>query len=348
MSKWMIYGAYGFTGKLIAQEAMRRGLTPILAGRDPAATKALAQSLGLESRAFSCASADVVTENLQDVEVVLHCAGPFSHTSGPMLAGCIRSKTSYLDITGEIPVFESIHQQSDRLRETGIVAIPGVGFDVVPSDCLAAMLKEKLPGATHLALAFQSSGKISPGTAKTMIEGMAEDGAIRKDGKIQAVPTAFETRRIRFSKAERLAVTIPWGDVSTAYYSTGIPNIKVYTAMAPTMIRVMRSSRHFKKIVSLQSVQNGLKKIAGRLIAGPTEYDRTHLHCYLWGEVSTDEGQTQELRLRIPEAYALTALTALAATERVLKGDIPPGAKTPSQAFGARFILDFAGVKLID
>ncbi len=347
MSKWMIYGANGYTGKLIAHEAKRRGLSPIVAGRNAQAVESLARELGLEHRVFACERSQTICENLSGVDLVLHCAGPFSATSQPMLEACVKTKAHYLDITGEISVFENIHSQSDRLRQAGIVAIPGVGFDVVPTDGVALMLKEKLPEATSLALAFKSSGPVSAGTAKTAIEGLGHDGAIRRDGKIISVPTAFNVRKIRFNKSEELAVTIPWGDVSTAYYSTGIGNIQVYLRTKPSAVRIMKLTSQMQPLLALRPVQMALKKLAGHLATGPAEAERSELKCIVWGEVTAADGRRAELRIETPEAYALTVVTALAAVERVLSGKVSPGAFTPSRAFGAQFVLEFTGVKIL-
>src|SRR5580765_7458313 len=151
---WMIYGANGYTGRLAARLAKDSKLSPVLAGRHAEHIRPLARELGLESRVFDLDDPAVATANLQGVAAVLHCAGPFSATSRPMLTACLRATTHYLDITGEIPVFEDIHSREREIIEAGIIAIPGVGFDVVPTDCLAAMLKRELPSATHLKLAF--------------------------------------------------------------------------------------------------------------------------------------------------------------------------------------------------
>ena len=109
---WLIYGANGYTGELIAREAKKRGLNPILAGRNAAKVAALAQELGLEHRAFDLGSPIEIGSHLGGVALVLHCAGPFSATSAPMIAACIQAKAHYLDITCEISVFE--HAQTTR------------------------------------------------------------------------------------------------------------------------------------------------------------------------------------------------------------------------------------------
>ena len=171
--QWMIYGANGYTGELIAREAVNQGLKPILAGRSADKLIPLAEELGLESRAFSLDDVGHLTGELEGMDLVLHCAGPFSATAPPMIKACIASGTHYLDITGEIGVFEHAFTQHWMANEAGVVVCPGVGFDVIPTDCIAAYLIEALPDATHLALGFDSRSGMSPGTAKSSIEGLA-------------------------------------------------------------------------------------------------------------------------------------------------------------------------------
>ena len=235
---WMIYGANGYTGRLCAERAVARGLAPILAGRRGDAVARLAAELGLAHRAFALDDSTAVDEGLRDVELVLHCAGPFSATSRPMLDACVRAGSHYLDVTGEIAVFEAVHARTAELATAGVVAIPGVGFDVVPTDCLAASLAAALPNATRLELAFAGlGGGVSQGTAKTMVEGLPHGGAARIDGRIRVVPHAWKTRTISLGGKEREVVSIGWGDVSTAFHSTGIPNITTYTVLPRSALR---------------------------------------------------------------------------------------------------------------
>src|SRR5262245_9578732 len=169
-SKWLLYGANGYTGELIAREAVRRGLKPILAGRNTARIRALAKELGCEARAFSLGDQTATLIALQDVSAVLNCAGPFSATAGLMMQACLVSHVHYLDITGEIDVFELANKLGEKAQRARILLCPGVGFDVVPTDSVAAKLKEALPDATHLVLAFEGKGRPSVGTQKTLIE----------------------------------------------------------------------------------------------------------------------------------------------------------------------------------
>ena len=342
----LIYGAYGYTGELIVREAIAAGLRPVLAGRNPAALSALASRLGLEWRSAALDDAVALDAALAGMRVVLHCAGPFIHTSRPMADACFRAGVHYLDITGEIAVFEALAARSGAARDAGVTLLPGVGFDVVPSDCLAAHLARRLPSATHLALAFRSLGGVSRGTATTMAEGAGMGGAVRRGGQIVSVPPGWRARDVDFGDGRAtLAVTIPWGDVSTAYYSTGIPDIAVYMAMTPSMHRTLRLSRWIGPLLRAGPVRRRLVARAQARAPGPDEARREHGECRLWGEVRDASGATATARLVTPEGYTLTARTAVAAARRVLAGKIATGFLTPSQAFGADFILEQRNVR---
>ena len=337
---FLIYGANGYTGELIAREAVRRGLKPILAGRNAEKLEILAKELGLESRAFP-----LDRPRLDGVDAVLHCAGPFVHTSRPMVRACIDAGVHYLDITGEFKVFECIMAKNDAASRAGVTLIPGVGFDVVPTDCLAAMLAARLPGATELELAFYSPGaEISRGTLKTMIENISVGGVIRYEGKIVAVPAAFDAKEIPFSIEPRMAMTIPWGDVSTAFHSTGIPNIRVYTGASPKSVARMRRIRFFLPVLGIKPVKRLLQTFVNRR-TGPGVEQRTKGRTYLWGRVANASSEVT-MTMTTPEGYAFTVLSALAAVERLLASPKRPGSFTPSKFFGAEFVTTIEGVEL--
>lgn len=328
--KIMIYGANGYTGELIIEEALNKGLSPVLAGRNKIAIESLAKKHQLISRVFSLDSVTTVASNLQDIDVVIHCAGPFSATAEPMMQACIQSHTHYTDITGEIAVFELAQSLSAKATDANIVLCPGVGFDVIPTDCLASQLKQKMPDATHLALGFDSGSGMSPGTAKTSVEGLAQGGKIRKEGKIIQVPLAYKTRQIDFGNGSRNAITIPWGDVSTAYHSTGIPNIEVYFPISPRATKGIKRLNWIRWILSSKLVQNYMKNKVGSSAKGPDAKQREKLTTYLWGEVRNDQGKTVTARFETANGYRVTYLGAIEVALFLLENEVKSGAFTPS------------------
>jgi short subunit dehydrogenase-like uncharacterized protein len=261
-----------------------------------------------------------------------------------MADACLRTKTHYLDITGEATVIEALAARDREAREAGIMLLPCVGFDVVPSDCLAAHLKRRLPTATHLALGIQGMGRVSRGTATTMVENINRGGLVRRDGRLIPVPAAWKTREIDFGRGAVQATTIPWGDVATAFYSTGIPNIEVYAAMPGSLRRLMKWTRPFKALLGSRLVQGFLKKRIKRQPPGPSEEERERGKSFVWGEVKDDAGNKVVSRLSGPEGYTLTAHTALAIVGHVLAGNFSIGFQTPSKAYGANLILEIDGV----
>lgn len=342
---FLLYGAYGYTGRLVARHAVERGLRPVLAGRDAGQLRAVADELGLPHRAVGLDDPAALDAALADVPVVLHCAGPFSRTSRPMADACLRTGTHYLDVTGEIEVFEALARRGGEARDRGVMLLPGVGFDVVPSDCLAAHLKRRLPGAVRLSLAFQGlGGGLSRGTATTMAENAGRGGAVRRGGRIVPVPPAWKTREADFGEGPVTVTTIPWGDVSTAFHSTGIPDVEVYTRVPRSQRRLLRVSRHLGWLLGSAPVQALMRRAIRGRPAGPDDEARARGRSDLWGEATDDAGRRAVSRLRTPEGYTLTALTAVAAAERVLAGSVRPGFATPSLAWGPDFVLEIPGV----
>lgn len=340
----MIYGANGYTGRLIAAEAVRQGLKPILAGRNRSEVESLARELKCESRVFALGDTTEVAAQLEGIKAVVNCAGPFSQTAAAMMEACLRAQVNYLDITGEIDVLEAAAALDGRAKEAGIAIVPAVGFDVVPSDCLAAMLAEKLPGATTLLLAFSGGGSVSPGTAKTALESMPGGGRARIDGKIRHVPPAWKTREVPFRSGSQFAETIPWGDVSTAWHSTHIPNIEVYAAASPELVKQQRRLLRIAPLLKFRLFKRLAEWYIERTIPGPSAEQRAQGRTEFWGQVFDAEGRIAPATLETPEGYTLTSLTAVACLRRVLDGSAPAGFSTPSRAFGKELILSIPGV----
>lgn len=340
---WIIYGAYGYTGELIAREAVARGLSPILAGRDKNKTQHLADELGLQAVAFDLDNIDNAASYLNGASLVLNCAGPFSATAGPMMRACIKAGAHYLDITGEISVFEYAQSLNDSAINANVVLCPGVGFDVIPTDCVAATLHAALPDAIHLALGFDSRSALSPGTAKTSVEGLAQGGKIRLNGDIVTVPLAYKVRHIDFGDNDKLAMTIPWGDVSTAYHTTGIPNIEVYIPGSASMVKNVKRLNVIRPLLGIRWVQNLLKSHIAKTIKGPDEAQREQAKTYVWGEAVNAEGEKVTVRVVTTNGYDLTVAGSLAIVEHLLPAHSVAGAYTPSKLMGADFVTQLPG-----
>lgn len=341
--EWMIYGANGYTGKLCAESAKQRGESPVLAGRSEEKVRPLAERLKFPWRCFDLPNKTAAVEGLKGMALVLNCAGPFSQTSHAMVEACLEAGVHYLDVTGEIPVFEKLAALSEQASRRGVLLLPGVGFDIVPSDCMAAHLAEKMPTATDLEIAFATAGNISPGTMKTMVEGIGQGGCFRRNGKITFSPIGEIQKRVRFSHGERLVVSIPWGDVSTAYHSTKIPNITCYSQASASQARLMKVLPVLGPVLRSRTFQKTLQRVIEKTVRGPSEEKRKQSSMYVWGRVTDASGHSKEAWLDGPEGYDWTVLLALASVRAVLKEAGVKGFKTPSQLFGWKFVETAGG-----
>jgi len=342
---WMVYGAYGYTGRLVAALAAERGELPVIAGRDERRLRTLGERFELEHRTVNLSDASELRAALKGIDVVAHCAGPFSSTSKPMVDACLDTETHYLDITGEIDVFEAVLARHDEARARGVVLLPGAGFDVVPSDCLAAMLARALPGAVRLELALRAAGGVSPGTAKTAMESLGTAGRARVGGVIGPVPGDRRRRQVEFADGRATVHAIAWGDVATAYHSTGIGDIVVYAAFPPAMAPVMALAQVAGAATRRSMVQGLLKRVVGRL-PGPSAETRAKTQGQLWGEVTDAAGTSVSGTITTLDPYDLTADSVVRIAQRLVSGAVAPGAYTPSQALGADFVSQLDGAKV--
>ena len=346
-SDFLLYGSNGFVGSVIARRAVEQGLNPILAGRSEQAIKAQASQLGLEHKVFRLEDEQALEEAVGSVQAVLHCAGPYIHTFEPMVEACLRQRTHYMDITGEIPVLEQLQDRDQRAKQREVMILPAVGFDVVPTDCLAVHLKNRLPSATRLALAFHGEGPagMPPGTANTLVEMLPHGIQIRRQSRLVRAQD-FEPRRIDFGAGPRLAYRLTWGDIFTAYFSTGIPNIQNYTVLSKSQVMALGVVRRVRPLFNLGFVRRLARQA---LPAGSTEAERAETHVHVWGEVKDEQGRRAAARLHGPEGgVEWTSMAALTTISRVLNGQFKPGFQTPASVYGPDFVLEVEGVQRED
>ena len=349
MANFLIYGSYGYTGQLIVERALKEGFRPLLAGRNEKKLRAQAEQYSLDCHAFSLHETAKLDSALGEVDAVLHCAGPFVHTFRQMAEACLRTRRHYVDISGEIVGFEALAAMGQQAKQAGIMLLPGAGFDVVPSDCLAAHLKQRLPSARQFRLFLRGVGAgVSGGTAKSAVENMHRQGMIRRDGELVQVPPAWNVRERDFGRGYTKVVSVGWGDVSTAYYSTGIPNIETYFAFPESTIKMLRLMRVIGPLLYNRIAKGILKSLIDVFLKGPKEERRRRASAIFVGEVIAQKGERAVSKLITPEGYTCTALTSVEIMKRILNGDLKTGFQTPSLAYGSNFIMQFEGVRRED
>jgi saccharopine dehydrogenase (NAD+, L-lysine-forming) len=330
---WMIYGANGYTGEMVARLAAARGERPVLAGRNAAAVGALATSLGLDAKVVDLANPTALQAALAEVDAVAHCAGPFTRTAKPMVDACLATGTHYVDVTGEPDVFEAVLARDADAKAAGVTLLTGGGFDVVPTDCLAGLLAAELPDATELEIAFRAGGGLSRGTALTGLD-IATAGALRRvDGKLVRGPLGSPTREVTYPSGTRTVGAITWGDVVTAYHSTGIPTITVFGS-----VRTVTAASRLLRFAPFRALA---ARAVRRGPAGPSAEVRAKTKVEIYAEVRSPSGERHGT-LTGPNGYDITADAVV--REIPLLAGVAPGAYTPATALGPDFVRSLTGV----
>jgi short subunit dehydrogenase-like uncharacterized protein len=341
---FLLYGANGYTGRLIAGLAKQYGLTPMLAGRNKSALQTMAGEYGFPFLVFDLSETTKLEAAMTGIRLVLNAAGPFSETAKQLIGACIKTGTHYLDINGDISVFEMIRGYDAVAKERGILLLPGVGFDVVPTDCMALYLAKKLPDATYLKLAFATiGGGLSHGTAMTVINKLGEGGAERINGVIQKTQLGEKGMWIDFGPSRHFVMSIPWGDVATAGFTTGIPNITSYTAVPRGVYRLLKFQRGFNWLLRAHWIREILRARIKQRPAGPSEEHRKNARSLIWGEVGNAAGEKKQHRFSCADGYTLTAHASLLIAGKVLSNQFKPGYQTPASCYGEQLILEIPG-----
>lgn len=347
-NQFLLYGANGYTGKLIAKLAATYNLQPILAGRTEANIKPLAAELQLPYRIIDLDNKAALENALSEVKLVLHAAGPYVHTAKQMIEVCLQTGVHYIDINGDISVFEMLKKYDSAAKEKNIMVMPGVGFDVVPTDCIALQLKNKMRDATHLKLAFASiGGGLSHGTATTMAGKIGKGGAARENGMIMRKPLGQKGMWVNFGEKKLFVMTIPWGDISTAYTTTSIPNIEAYTGMAPKFYRILKLQWAFNWLLRTEFVRNIIRKKIKAKPAGPSDEQRKKSSSLVWGEASNTSGEKLTTCISCLDGYTLTAHSSLLISKKILEGNYKTGYQTPAGCYGENLIMEVPGTKII-
>lgn len=344
---FLLYGANGYTGELIARYASQYGLQPVLAGRRKEAIAPLAARLGLPFRIFDLENGAALREALTAVPLVVHAAGPYDRTARPMAEACLATNTHYLDLNGDIDVFELLQGYDRQARDKNIMLLPGAGFDVVPTDCLALWLKQQLPDADTLEIAFAILGStLSRGTSINTAQKLGLPGAVRQHGKIVQEPVGKRNLWVKFPGHPKALFTmsIPWGDLSTAYFSTGIPNIVTYTGISRAAWQLSRGQALFNWLLRTSLIRNIITTIIKRQSPGPDDITRDKAVSLIQGKVTDPQGRSLTAVMRCPEAYSLTALAVLLIAGKILNGQYSPGYQTPASAYGADLVMEIPGV----
>jgi short subunit dehydrogenase-like uncharacterized protein len=342
--RWMIYGATGHTGQLLASRSLARGLTPLLAGRDAARLRRLAAPLEFEYRAARLDDPAALARLLRGVRLVLNAAGPFVATAGPLAAACLATGAHYLDVTGEPAVITALQRRDGEARRRGVMLLPGAGFVVVATDCLAAHVARRLPGAIGLRLGISLPASYAArGSLRTAIRHLGPGVRVRRGGRLTVPPFPLE-HDFDYGWGRRTGLAVDWADVITAYRSTGIPNVEVYLDLLSSERAALLAGRLLAGWLRSPLGQALLRAKIQTLPEGPPPDDRRRAGCAVVAEAEDRDGRRVSSRLHTPDQYTFTAAAALNLVERVLAGEFSTGFQTPARVYGADFVLGLDGV----
>jgi short subunit dehydrogenase-like uncharacterized protein len=263
---------------------------------------------------------------LEGVGVLLNFAGPFAQTAQPLMQACIKAGVDYLDITAEINVYRLAERMGAQAAQAGVMLLPGVGWDVVPTDCLAMHVARRVQNPQALSVALQISGSMSRGSAMSVSEIMGAGLMARVNGQLLATPDA-QPRYFDFGQGPALCAPLSFGDLVTGWRSTAIPNIAMYV-----------------HITGEAFPEGDLSQLPD----GPSIQEREGHRARAVAEVVDADGTVERSVIETVNGYSYTPLAAVEAARRVLGGERRAGFETPARVFGVAFAQSIAGTTITD
>jgi short subunit dehydrogenase-like uncharacterized protein len=342
-SRIMVYGATGFTGGLVTEAARTLPCELVLGGRDGRRLERMARPLGLRTRAFALGETAEIANALANVDLVLNAAGPFGATAVPLMAACVETGTHYLDVAGELSVFAAAHRYDTTARQRGIMLMPGVGFTIVASDCLAAHAAALLPGAKYLRLGFSQPAELSRGSLRTVVAELRGRVTIRRAGRLSSISVGTLEREFDYGQGPQSSTALSFADVFTAHFTTGIPNIESYLE-ANALVRVtgpfLGQLTEVLRLTPFHPVMG--VGLAGWPRMFPPQSDRP-AHQVIVAEVEDSWRRTRRVMMSTTDGYSFTACAAAHIMKRALTGEVASGFQTPAQLYGADLALAVPG-----
>lgn len=340
----VVYGATGYSGRLVCEELLRSGTPFAIAGRSRDRLLALQRELGRPDLPLLAAGLDdaaALHRMAEKARVVLSCAGPFSRCGKPVQDAALSARSHFLDITGEHPYMLASYRRDEEARSCGVALINGVGFDVVPTDAAAALAAEALGErpVERVRIAFAVRGGPSLGTLRSIL-GTLPDGLSYTEGQWvpEAVGQHLWEAPLPQPFGRRTCISVPWGDLVTAPRTTGARRVQTFFAVPAAAVPAVRLATAALGSTLLRDL---LRRGLDLLPEGPTAPQRARARSAVVAEALAQDGQVQLCWVRAGDAYAFTAAAAALCARLAARADFDRiGALTPAQAFGARALLD--------
>ncbi|QDR81250.1 Saccharopine dehydrogenase NADP binding domain protein [Sporomusa termitida] len=325
--KVLVYGATGYTGKLICLRLKELNINFAIAGRDKAKVAELSSQLNVPNFVFATSDFGGWQEALSGCACLINAAGPFALTAENAMHACLQNKIHYLDISAEIPTYQLAAALDQQAKEAGIMIISGAGL-FVAYDALVVHTAKRVKCAQQLFVAFSHYGGFSQGSIKSA-KYIEELGLlIRENGELQQItdanPKAFD-----FGEGPQECFPTSLGGTILSYKSTAIPNIREYFQV---------------QLSALTTNPTDIKNLP----EGPTAEERAAGRNKLAVEVIGSSGDSAYSIADLPSGYTLTPLSVVAVTCRIVNGDFKAGYQTSGSAYGENIISDIPNSRIID
>lgn len=328
MTKLMIYGAAGYTGRMASANVKAAGVDFVIAGReqDEAKFAALASDLGVEYRLFAVDDPSTAEAALGDISVLLNCAGPFMRTAGPLMNACIAAGVHYLDIAAELDSYRLAEKLDQDANAAGVMLLPGSGGSVAMLGSLAGHAARRVTAPRNLRIALHVAGGFSRGSAISASENVTTECLYRVDGTLMS-RSPEEVREFDFGNGPATSFPVTLPDLITIWRATRIPNIE-------TFVHVTEGAFPEGDLAAMPD--------------GPTLEQREANRYHAAVEVTTEDGTVVRSILDTVNGYTFTALAAAEAARRVVNGEARPGFQTPAGLFGDGFAETIADTTIVD
>jgi short subunit dehydrogenase-like uncharacterized protein len=326
MTKLMIYGATGYTGRMAAEHATAAGTPLVLAGRSEAALSKFSADLGVEYRVFGLEDAATIGSGFAGISVLLNCAGPFMRTADALMKTSIRNGIHYLDTAAELDSYRLAEGLDDEAKAAGVMLMPGGGGSVAMLGSLAGHGAARVANPRKIRIALYVAGGLSRGSAISAMENVTVETLARVDGELVTV-AADGIRKFDFGKGavDCFPVTLP--DLITIWRSTGVPDVETFVHLTG----------------------DGLPQGDLSLLPdGPSEDERLANRYQAAVEVTDADGHVAHSRLDTVNGYTFTAMAAAEAGRRVLAGEVRFGFQAPADLFGSGFAQTIADTTIVD
>jgi short subunit dehydrogenase-like uncharacterized protein len=349
----VLYGATGYTGRLVVDELERRGLDYVLSGRDEAKLARLAGDRGAEARAVALDDEPALRELFADASVVISCAGPFTLAGDALVRAAIDTGTHYVDSTGEQPFIKMVFDNHGAAAErTGVALVPALGFDYAPGDCIAGLAARGHEPLEEVVLAYAVRGfGMSRGTMRSALEIAKGGDVVYTDGDWR--PTPFGVFRANFDFPEPIGRQVmsryPSGEVVTVPHHTRTRRVvSMITARTlaphPTLAPILPYTLPAAALTLRTPLRGVLNRAIGALPEGPAEAERRSAEFTIVAVARGEDGAERRGVVRGSDMYGLTAVTLVHGAELMSSpGYDRAGALGPAAAYDPEAFLNFLG-----